>query len=309
MILRRLAAGVPLLLVVTFALFVLVDLAPGDPARLIAGQEATEERVEAVRDELKLDEPVTSRYVSWLASAGRGELGDSLVARAPVSELLVSHAAVTISLVAVTLAVAVVLGFLGGVAAAVRRGSLVDRAVTTMSAVALAVPAFWLGMILVIFFSVNRRWFPAIDYIGLGEDPLEWLRHLVLPSLALAALPAAEFALQVRESLTSALSSDYVATARAKGLPERQVVLKHALRNAVVPVLTVLGYRLAQLIGGAVTVESVFVLPGLGSLAVSSVFGRDMPMLLGIVAATTVVVLVINLVVDLVSAWINPRLR
>lgn len=306
---RRLLISVPLLLIVSFLMFVLIDLAPGDAAVSLASDNPTPEVIEAIRERLRLDDPLLVRYARWLGDAVQGDLGTSFQTSEEVTSMITDKLPVTLSIVLVTGVATTVGGVALGLLASLRPNGFLDRAVTAISAIAVAVPAFWLGLVLVVAFAVNRSWFPAIGYEGLEAGWWEWLRHLILPSIALGALPGAELAMQLKGSLTEALGSDYVLTARAKGLTQRSIIAKHALKNAAVPVVTVFGYRFAQLLGGTVILEQLFNMNGLGSLAVRSTIGRDLPVLLGLVFVTTAAVLLINAVVDASYGYFNPRAR
>jgi len=307
-ILARFLVAVPLLfVVVSFGVFALVGLAPGDPAVELAGQDATAEDVGRVRAELGLDRPLLERYVSWLGDAVTGDLGTSLARRQDVTELVVSRIPPTVSLALFALVLAMLASAVLGTLAALRQGSMLDRGVALFSAAGIALPQFWVGLLLVIVFALNLGWLPATGYVPFSESPGEWFSHLVLPAIALAWLPAAELTRHVRSATAEVLERDYVLTARAKGLLTPQIVLKHTVRNAGIPVVTVLGTRIAQLLGGTVVIETVFGIRGLGSLTVDSVLARDMPVILGVVAFATAVVLVINFLVDLSYGVIDPR--
>lgn len=306
---RRLLAAIPVLLVVSFLIFVLIDLAPGDTARSLAGENPTDEQIQAVRESLGLDDPLLVRYADWLKGVITGDLGQSFVNRQSVTELIGSRLAVTLSLVTISMTLAVVLGVGAGILAAHRIDGLVDRTVNLVASAGIAIPSFWFGLLLVVVFAVNNQWLPPVGYIDFMESPIEWFRHLILPAIALSLLPMSELALQMRASLADVLRRDYVLNAEAKGLTGASVLLKHALKNATVPVVTVFGYRFAQVLGGTVTIETVFSLPGLGSLAVESVLGRNIPVLLGLVVLTTAIVLIVNLVVDISYGYFNPKVR
>ena len=307
--LRRLLTSIPILLVVSFVVFVMVALIPGDPAAVLAGENATPQQIDEVRHSLGLDQPLLVRYGHWLWAALHGDFGNSLRTGQSVGAILATHIPVTLSLVLLTVVLATAVGVLAAVFAAARSGSLIDRALTALSAVAMAVPPFWVSLVLVLVFAVTYRLFPAVGYVPITRSPVDWLSHLFLPALALAALPAAELALQLKDSLTAELRRDYVLVARSKGLAKSVILFKHALRNAAIPVTTVLGYRMAQLLGGTVTVEVVFVIPGLGSTAVTSVQARDVTVLLGLVVITTLAVILINLLVDISYGFLNPKVR
>jgi len=306
---RRVAWAIPLLLIVTFLVFVLVDRAPGDPAFKLAGDNPTPERVAEIRAQLNLDDPLLVRYGRWVENAVTGDLGSSIFSGQSVGRLIVDRLAVTASLAFVALIITLVVSFIGGILAALWPGRWPDRVITWLASILVALPPFWLAMVLVLYFAINRSWFPAIGYTGLVDDPWEWLHHLILPAIALAALPAAELTLQLKGSLMEELGKDYILANRAKGLSKRAIVCKHALKNAAIPVVTVLGHRIAQLLGGAVIIEAVFVLPGLGTLAVQSSLNRDVPVLLGIVVMSTIFVIFVNVIVDISYGYFNPKVR
>ncbi|TQM11359.1 ABC transporter permease [Pseudonocardia kunmingensis] len=305
---RRFLVAVPLLfVVVSFGVFALVDLAPGDAAVALAGETATAEDVARVRTALGLDQPVLQRYGSWLGGVVTGDLGTSLTRRQDVGELVASRIPPTLSLALVALGLAVVISLTLGTLAAVRAGSVLDRAVAVFTAAGIALPQFWVGLLLVLAFSLYLGWLPATGYTPLTENAGGWLSHLLLPALALAWLPAAELTRHVRSATAEVLVRDHILTARAKGLLTGRIVTRHVLRNAGIPVITVLGTRIAQLLGGTVVIETVFGIQGLGSLTVDAVLSRDMPVILGVVALATGVVLVINYLVDLSYGVIDPR--
>lgn len=304
----RILVGIPMLASVAFVMFMLVDLTPGDPAAILAGENATPERIAAIRNELNLDDPLVIRYARWVGDALVGDFGISWLSRTPAITLIARAVGPTVSLVVVTIAISTLAGGGAGLIAALKANTIIDRGIIGVCSAAVAFPPFWIGLMLVLGVSIHLGWLPAIGYDPMSTGMWQWLRRLILPALALGALPAAELALQFRDSLIETFQRDYVVMARAKGLRERSVIVKHCVRNALIPVLTVLGYRIAQLIGGTVTIETVFVLPGLGSLAVASVFARDVPVLLGLVVITTIAVMGINLVVDLAYSVLSPRL-
>ncbi len=309
LVVRRVLIGVPLLLFVSFSVFVLIDLAPGDPAASLAGENATLEQIAAVRQNLHLDDSIVARYFRWLGGAVHGDLGTSLQSGQSVSSLIADKLSVTASIVGMSLLFVLVFALIGGVLGAVRPGGLADRAVTVVASIATAIPPFWLALVLIVYFAINRSWFPAVGYVGPDESVLEWIKHLVLPAAALAAVPAAELALQLRGSLAEVLGRDYIMATRAKGLTRRSIIGKHGLKNAAIPVVTVLGFRIAQMLGGTVTIELVFNINGLGRLAVNSTLSHDIPVLLGLVVVTTLVVLVINVLVDISYGYFNPKVR
>jgi peptide/nickel transport system permease protein len=306
---RRLLVAIPLVILVTFAVFVLIDLAPGDPTDSLAGANPTPQLRAQIRQSLHLNQPLLSRYLRWLTDAARGDLGKSFVSGLPVRTVIGSRLAVTFSLTLVALVMTLVFGGIGGILGALRPRGIVDRIITVLASVAIAVPPFWLGLVLVLVFAVQHHALPSLGYVGFGHDPWDWLRHLLLPGLALAAFGIAELALQLKASLTDVLRRDFLLAGRAKGLGRSSLVLKHGLKNAAVPVVTVLGFRLAQLLGGTVIIEVVFSLPGLGSLALDSTLNHDVPVMLGLVVIATLLVTAINIAVDVSYAYFNPRMR
>ncbi len=307
--LRRLAVALPILVAVTFCVFALVDLAPGDPAAAIAGENPTPQRIAEIRVMLGLDEPLLTRYASWLADAAHANLGASLANGQSVTEVIGDRLPITLSLVAVSLFITLVLGLAAGLMAALRHGRFADRLITACASAAIALPPFWVALILVLLFSVNTGWFPSIGYEPMSAGLWPWLSHLLLPAIALALLPMAEVTMQFRQAMVTVLGLDYITNAEARGLSRPRVLGKHAAKNAAVPVTTVFAYRFAQVLGGTVAIESVFDLPGIGRLAVNSVLSRDIPVLLGLVALTTLIVLVINLLVDISYGYFNPKVR
>jgi peptide/nickel transport system permease protein len=309
LLLRRLLGAVPLLLVVSFVVFLLVSLAPGDPAARIAGENAPPERIEMIRKTLNLDAPLLERYGYWLFDAARGDLGRSLASSEPVIDILSRRLPITLSLTAVALVISIVLGMAGGVVAAVWRNRIADRVVGALSSLGLALPSFFVALVLVVPLAIDRSWFPALGYVPMSDGFWLWLRSLTLPAVTLALLPSAEMALQVRAALIETLEKDYIVAARARGLSALSITLKHAMKNAAIPVVTVLGFRIAQLLGGSVIIESVFALQGLGTLAITAALASDMPVMLGLTMITTLAVVTVNFCVDASYLYFNPRGR
>ncbi|MBF6347881.1 ABC transporter permease [Nocardia flavorosea] len=306
---QRLLAAIPLLLIVPLLIFLLMDLAPGDPAVVLAGENATPKRLRELHENLNLDENVFVRYLDWVGSALRGDLGMSLWSNQTVAELLLRRMATTLSLVLFAMVLAVLIGVTLGILGALRPGGVVDRGINALASIAIAIPAFWFGLVLVLLFAVTHQIFPAFGYVPISEGVVPWFQHLVLPGVALALLPAAEVTLQLRSALGQVLGSDYILNAEARGLSRASVIGKHGLKNACIPVVTVLGFRVAEVLGGAVTIEIIYNMPGLGSLAVNSVQNHDVPVLLGFVLFTTVVVILVNLLVDISYGYFNPKVR
>ncbi len=306
---RRLLAAVPLLFVVPLLVFLLIDLAPGDQAVVLAGDEPTPERIAAIRTQLGLDHSVVERYLGWVAGAVRGDLGSSFMSEQSVSDLLLRRMSTTLSLVLVAMVMAVLIGVTLAVLSAMRPGGAMDRIVNWLASIAIAIPAFWFALVLASLFAVTYQLFPAFGYQPLSAGFGTWLSHLVLPGLALGLLPAAEVTLQLRSALGQVLKSDYILNAEAKGMSRGSVVLKHGLKNAAIPVVTVFGFRVSEVLAGTVTIELIFNMPGLGRLAVDSVQSRDIPVLLGFVLFSTVVVVLVNLLVDVSYGYFNPKVR
>lgn len=309
MIARRLLALVPLVLIVSLVVWGLVLIVPGDPALAIAGDSATPEQVAAIRQTLGLDDPVPVRYGRWLGAAVQGDLGTSLFTSYRVSDALASRLPVTLSLVLVAFVVAAIIGCTIGVVAASLKGGVADRVLTITTSVGLAIPNFWLGLLLVTFFGLKLGWFPSGGYVPFSEDPLGWARSITLPALTLATAVAAELTRQMRSSMADVLDKDFMRTHRAKGLPTATIIRRYGLKNAAVPVITVAGLQIARLFGLATVVEIVFNLNGVGQLAVDAVFKRDVPVIQGCVLVITVVVLLVNLLVDVSYGLVNPKVR
>jgi len=298
---RRLLLAIPVLLGVTLLSFSILRLVPGDPAQLLAGEEATEEQVAHIRHEYGLDRPILVQYAIFLRHVATGDLGISYRNRTPVAELLAERFAFTLQLAVLSIVVATLLGVMMGVFAAARQGSALDTLSMLGALAGISTPVFWLGLIAILVFSVQFHILPAG---GSGS-----LVHLVMPSLVLGAGSAAMMARLTRGVMIEALGQDYVRTARAFGVAERKVLLVHALRNALLPVLTVFGLQFGNMLGGAVLTESVFALPGMGRLVVDSIFARDYPVVQGgiLLAATTFVL--VNIATDLLYTVLDPRLR
>lgn len=306
---KRLLSAIPLLLILSFFVYLLVDLMPGDAATSLAGDNASEADIAALQQQLGLDRPLIVRYVEWLGQMLTGNFGTSLYSSQSVTQILAERVPVTLSLTVVTMVAVVLLGLPIGIIAAMRANSLLDRALTAFSAVAMAVPPFIIGLALVVALAISAPVFPATGYAPLAEGFGVWLQHLILPSLAIAAISTAEVARQTRAAMVDTLGKDFIRTTRAKGLRTKQIVGKHALKVAGAPIATVLGLQVSRVLAGAVTVEFVFALPGLGTLAVNSVFSRDIPVILGIVMIMAVAIVLINLIVDIAYGYFNPRVR
>ena len=308
-LLRRVGASLVVLLVASMLVFAGVRALPGDPALALAGEDHSPKALAAIRAKYDLDKPVPVQYVKWLGQVVRGDFGTSTKTGLSVGSTIIDRLPVTLELAFLALLVAVGIGLSLGVLAAVKRGSLADYAGSTAALVGLSVPHFWLGLMLILVFSIALGLLPASGFVPLVDNPLDNLRHMILPAIVLGTGFAAVIFRQTRAAMLESLSADYVRTARAKGLGERQVVGSHALRNSLLTVVTILGLQLGLLISGAVVTEQVFVLPGFGKLTLDAVFQRDYPVIQGVVLLTTVGYVVINLAVDLLYSVLNPRIR
>lgn len=308
-ILRRVLASIPVLFLVSFGVFVLADLAPGDLATNVAGPYATDEQVAAVREELGLNDPLLVRYAHWLGNAVQGDLGHAVTTHESVSQIIGDRVPVTLSIAGVTVLLTILGGLVIGLLSAARQNGALDRLSTGVTVLGLTLPEFWVAILLVTWLAVDRGWFPAVGYVPFADGLWPWLHALILPAGALSIHPAAEVGRQLRAAMHHEMGEQYVLSARAKGLSTQTIVGKHALKNAAVPVVTILGFRTAQLLGGVAIIEQIFVLPGLGEMAVAAVQNRDIVVLQGVVVFTTLVVVLINLVVDISYTYFNPRVR
>ncbi len=308
-ILQRLAGMIVVMFLVVTIVFVIVRVTPGDPAAVMLGPDATPQDVADLRTKLGLDQPILLQYVFYFGQLLRGDLGQSIFLNMSVGSALLERAEPTFFLTLFSLAIASVIALPVGIYAAYRRGSFVDQAATTIAMLAASIPSFWLGLILMQFFAVRFNLFPVSGYGGPGSTLLDRLYHLALPAIALGLVSSALIMRFTRASMLDVLGDDYVRTARAKGLAERHVVLRHALKNALIPILTVLGLTAAVLISGAVVTETVFGLPGVGNLVVSAVLRRDYPVIQGALLVIAGIYVLINFAIDMLYLLVDPRVR
>jgi peptide/nickel transport system permease protein len=308
-ILRRLMATIPVMGVVAIAVFALLHVTPGDPAVIIAGDYATTDDIARIRTRLGLDQPFHVQVGIWLGRVARGDLGTSIFSGLPVSTLIGQRAATTAWLTLFAMLISVGVGVPVGVVAAWRRGSWIDRAVMVFAVSGFSMPTFWLGFILVYIFAITAGWLPVQGYLPLAAGLWPFLSHLILPALTLSVVYMALIARMTRASMLSVLDEDYIRTAFAKGLAPRGVLVRHALKNASLPVVTIIGIGFALLIGGAVVTESVFALPGLGRLTVDAIVRRDYPVIQGVLLVVSGVYVLINLGVDVLYVVLDPRIR
>jgi peptide/nickel transport system permease protein len=309
LIVQRLLALVPLLFIVSVLTFSFTSLLPSDPVDLILGDTGTQEQHEMLRERLGLNQPLLVRYVEWLGKAVQGDLGTSYFNSVSVTGAVMQRLPVTLSLTLMSALIAISVGITAGVAAALRPRSWVDRLATLGATFGQAVPNFWFGLILVAIFAVGLRWFPATGFIRLSESPWDWLRSVTLPSLALGLSASAAVARQVRSAMVGVLQQDYIRAARAQGLSTRRIIFRHALTNAMVPVVAVLSFQITVLLGGALVVEQVFAINGLGTLAIGAVRQQDIPMLQGLVLVMVALVVVVQLTTDIVYGLLSPKAR
>jgi peptide/nickel transport system permease protein len=306
---KRVLMMVPLLFLVSLGVFALVLLIPGDPAITIAGENATEAEIEATRERLGFNDPVIVQYLAWAGSALTGDLGTSLFSNESVTGAILGRFPVTISVATAAMTVALLIAVPAGIIAAVHRGRWPDRLATLLASIGISMPNFWVGILLIIVLALMFPIFPAVGYTPMAEGVGAWAWGLVLPGITLGTTVAAEITRQLRGSLYDVMQQDYIRTARANGLRGGVIIAKHGLKNAAVPVVTVIGFQVGFLLGGSVIVERVFGLPGLGDLAIRAVLQRDIPMIQGIVVVTALVVMLINLAVDLSYGYLNPKVR
>src|SRR3989441_6394457 len=309
LVLRRLGATVPVLLLVTAGVFLLLHLTPGDPIDVMMAESVDATVKENLRRELGLDRPLHVQYAAWMGRLLRGDLGRSIRNGEPVIENVGRRLRPSRELALCAMAISLVIAFPLGIASAIRRNTTIDRAGATFALFGICMPNFLIALLLIFLFGVTLRWLPISGYTDPLEDPVNGLRSLTLPAITLGLALSAVITRTLRSSLREALAEDYVRTARAKGVSERSILRRHALKNGLIPVVTVLGLQLGGLIGGAVITEYVFALPGVGRLVVDAVFARDYPLVQGVVLLIAVGFILSNLVVDLVYGWIDPRIR
>lgn len=297
------------LLLSSFIVFAISALLPGDPTVTVLGENATTQQREQLRETLGLDDPLPLRYARWIAGAVQGDLGVSLRTQEPVVMILLERVPITLQLTFLSIFLAIVVGIPMGVIAAKWRGRGVDLGISIVGLSSLAVPYFWLGILLILLFSIQLGWLPPSGHVPFFDDPLQNLRLMILPVLTVGTAMAALVMRQTRTAMLEALSQDYVRTARAKGQSETVTVLRHALRNALNPIVTVVGLQFGALMGGAVVTETIFSIPGLGRLVVDGIFNRDLAVVQGAILTIVLCVVVINLLTDLLYAWLDPRVK
>jgi peptide/nickel transport system permease protein len=306
---RRILATIPVMLVVAFFVFSLLYLAPGDPAAIIAGDQATPADVERIRASLGLDRPFLVRFGEWLWQIMHGDLGTSIFTNLPVSHMIAQRVEPTLSLMVLTITFSIIFAIPLGVLAAWKHGSWIDRGVMVLAVFGFSVPVFVVGYLLAYIFALQLDWLPVQGFVSISQGLWPFLRNMILPTVALGLVYVALLARITRATMLEVLSQDYVRTAKAKGVGQRAVLFVHALKNAAVPIVTVLGIGVALLIGGAVITESVFAIPGLGRLTVDAILRRDYPVIQGVVLLFSFVYVLVNLAVDLLYTLFDPRIR
>ncbi|MBI3108482.1 MAG: ABC transporter permease [Candidatus Rokubacteria bacterium] len=308
-LLQRVAISIVTLLVISLVVFTGVRMIPGDPARVMGGTDADPAGLAEIRAKYGLDDPVPLQYLRWLGLALRGDLGESIRTREGVVRTVAAKLPITIELAGLSLLIALAIAIPAGVFSAVRRNTIWDLLANGVSLCGLSVPSFWLGIMLILLFSVRLRLLPASGFVPLFQDPLANLERMIMPAFVLGAGLAAVLMRQTRNSMIEVMSADYIRTAYSKGLAGRAVVFRHAIRNGLIPVVTILGLQTGALMGGAVVTEQIFVVPGFGRLIVEAVFTRDYPMVQGVVLITASAYVLINLLVDVAYSLLNPRIR
>ena len=308
-ILRRLASALPILLIVSLITFGMIHLIPGDPAVAIAGMSATAEQIANIRHDLGLDQPLLTQLWRWYANLCAGDLGRSLLLGQPVPRVMAERLPVTLALAGYALVLTLLFGLITGIVAALRQNTWVDQLAMVLAMIGISLPNFYLGLLMIILFAVELRWLPTGGYIALTTDPLGWLATSTMPAISQALLLSGLLARITRSTMLEVLRQDYIRTARAKGLPNSRVVLKHALANALIPITTVVGIIISLLISGSVVTETLFSIPGVGQLLTQAVLNRDYPMVQGGLLITTALLVFVNIVVDVCYALLDPRVR
>ncbi|GIO99132.1 ABC transporter permease [Paenibacillus lautus] len=306
---KRLLSLIPVLAVVTIAIFLIIHITPGDPAAAILGMEASQEEIQKLNQDLGLDRPILEQYTSWVANVFKGDLGDSIFMNQPVSEAIAEHVTPTLSLAILAQVIAIILAIPFGIIAAYKRGSIADYTLMGISLLGMALPSFLLGLFLMLFIGVKLQWLPVAGYEPLSSGLWEHMKYLILPGISLGTIQAALITRMTRSSMLEVLNLNFIKTARSKGLHEMKVLFKHAFRSAFLPILTVIGQTFGTLVTGAVVVEAIFNIPGLGQLILNSIARRDFAVIQGVVLVVTLMYVTINLIIDLLYGAVDPRVR
>ena len=309
MIVKRIVQSILVILIVTLLVFLLMQLVPGDPIANFLGASASEEQIAHYTKLFGYDKPVIIQYLKWIQGLFHGEMGRSVILQKEISEVIFQRLKVTLSVTLPAFILAVIVGVTLGIIAAIKRGSAIDSMISFFSNIGMSMPMFWFGMILILVCGLKLKILPTSGYVPIKEGAGEWFRHLILPMIVLAMGPLAQFARQTRSSMLEVIRQDYVTTARAKGLGQRAIIFKHQLRNALIPIITIMGVQLGGMIGGTVLVESIFVVPGLGNLMITSIQGKDFMVVENGVLIISIAVALCNLIVDILYGIIDPRIR
>lgn len=307
-LIRRLGLAIPTLLLVAIAVFGMVRLAPGDPAQVLLGETASPAEIDAKRAQMGLDEPMPAQFLRWASDVANGDLGTSLLSGQPVTNLVLDRFAVSAPIVVAAVALALIIAVIGGLYAALNRGRTIDIMIVTTATILLSIPAFWLGLMFMLFFGLKLGWAPVIGFVPFSEDPVAALSYMVLPVIVLALAELGVLTRMMRASAIEVLGLDYVLHARAKGLDDDRVLSRHVFPNAFAPTLTLTGLLLANLLGGIAVIETVFTLPGLGRLMVDAVLARDYPVIQGCLLFTAGIYILVNLSVDLIYPLFDPKI-
>ena len=308
-VIRRLGSALPILFIVSLITFAMIHLIPGDPAVAVAGLSATSEQVAHIRHDLGLDQPLPTQLWRWYGGLLHGDLGRSLLLGQPVAYATMLRLPVTLALSAYALAITLLIGLGSGIVAALRQNSWIDQAAMVFAMIGISLPNFYLGLLMIILFAVDLGWVPTGGYIAFTDDPAGWFVSMTLPAISLALLLTGLLARITRSTMLEVLRQDYIRTARAKGLPRRSVVVKHALSNALIPIVTVVGIIVSLLISGSVVTETLFSIPGMGQLLTQAVLNRDYPMVQGGLLIVTALLVLVNIGVDVIYAFLDPRVR
>jgi len=306
-VIRRIIISIPIIIGITLIVFSILHLAPGDPVKIMLGQRATPELVEKLRHEMGLDKPIYVQYFTWLSHVIKGDLGKSLITHRPVLDMIVEKIPATLELTIPSLVISALVSVFLGIMAALHRGSWIDQLTRVFALVGVSIPSFWFALILLMIFSFRLGWLPIY---GRGGPiwTIEGLKHAILPITVLSLTSMALLMRVTRSAMVEVLEDDYIRTAKGKGLPEKVIIYKHALRNALIPVVTILALRLAYIFGGAVIVETIFAWPGMGRLIVSAIYQRDFPVVQGVTLMFGIMVMIANLIADILYAYLDPRI-
>jgi peptide/nickel transport system permease protein len=312
-LIRRGIQSVLIILLVSIIIFLTMRLLPGDPILMLVtaseAESATQEQIDSLRHEFGLDKPIIVQYFDWLGGVLHGDLGKSILQRAPVGKEIIRRMPITMHLGLLTFILSIIIGIPAGIICATRRGTWVDTVVTFLTNIGITIPNFWLGIILIYIFAVNLDWLPVQGYTSPFTDFAKNTKQIIMPVMCMSLFPIASAARQTRSSMLEVMHQDYVRTAWAKGLKERVVILRHGLKNALIPVVTLMGMSISMIIGGAVIMETVFNIPGMGRLAVASVLNQDYPYVQGITLIIAITVVLANLLVDIINGWLDPKIH